>query len=76
MFTLCKNTNESFDIKPGELPFFELRDDSDGSIIRAFIQSEAGKTIEIFPGTEDSARYEALMSKRGVKFAKVVIHRK
>ena len=76
MITLRTKSGDSLDINANDLPYVEIRNDFDGTIIRLFIQAEPGKLIEVFPGTDDAGRYEALMSKQRVKFATTIINRK
>lgn len=63
------------DVSSDEIPFVEIVNDLDGTIGLLYIQLEPGVLLEVKPGSADAVRYEALMSKHGVRFATTMIHR-
>jgi hypothetical protein len=76
MIRIRNKDGSHVDIDQNNYPFVELINDMDNTVGRLFIQVEPGKLIEVYPNTTDAERYEALMSKHGVKFADMIIHKK
>jgi hypothetical protein len=76
MIRLRKINKTSYDVPLAEVPFVEIVNDLDGSVMKLIMQPEKGKVLIVEPNTPDAERYEALMRGHGVKFTDLVIYRK
>jgi len=55
--------------------FVELVNDTDGTVMMAFLQMQPGMLLQIKPGTSDALRYDDMFKAQGVVFSKTMIVR-